>query len=181
MEFSLNTLYDLEQELESTFGSVFDANPKHLNKSAVMKINKDVLASFVLSVSSILEKSKATLRSAAACIEELKSDKIQKQEAQIKLQEELIKNKEEQIQAVNTTVTSEIRSFSDVVKEGCKDKITPKKLEAVIKSVVKSDDRKRGLMVFGLEESTGEVLSTAESAAKWMNCYLPSALMTSLQ
>ena len=60
---------------------------------------------------------------------------------------------------MQTTVKSELRSFSDVVKQDCKDKMTPKKLEAVVKSAVKNDDRKRGVMLFGLEESDDEMLS----------------------
>ena len=119
MEFSLNALYDLENDLGAVFSSVFGAESHDLNKSIVMRNNKDVLANFVVSVSGILERSRTTLRSAAVCIEELKSDQIGNQKNLIKLQDELIQSKEEQIQAVQTTVKSEIKSFSDVVKQGC--------------------------------------------------------------
>ena len=53
-----------------------------------------------------------------------------------------------------------MRTFSDVVRQNCSDKITPKKLEALVKSVLRTDDRKRAVMMFGLEETDGEVLST---------------------
>ena len=48
---------------------MFGADALDLNKSVVMENNKDVLINFVVSVSSILERSRTTLRSAAVCIE----------------------------------------------------------------------------------------------------------------
>ena len=86
-------------------------------------------------------------------------DQIRNQKRLIKLQDELIQSKGEQVEAVQTTVKSEIKSFSDAVKQGCKDKITTKKLEAVVKSAVSSDDRKKGVIFFGLDESAKEELS----------------------
>ena len=68
----------------------------------------------------------------------------------------MILSKGEQVEAVQTTVKSEIKSFSDAVKQGCKDKITTTKLEAVVKSAVNSDDRKKGVIFFGLDESEME-------------------------
>ena len=156
MDFSLNTLYDLEKELDSVFGSVFGANLERLSKSTVMKTDKGVLANLVVSVAGVLGKSRTALHSAAVSIEELKSDQIQNQKTLLKLQDTLIQSKAEQVEAVQTTVKTEIRSFSDVIKQGCEDKITATKLTAVVKSAVESDDRKKAVMVFGLEESANE-------------------------
>ena len=76
MEFSLNVLYDLENDLGAVFSSVFGPDTRELNKSIVMKNNKVVLGNFVVSVSGIFERIRTTLRSAAAYIEELKSDQF---------------------------------------------------------------------------------------------------------
>ena len=62
------------------------------------------------------------------------------------------------METVQATVKSEVRSLSDVVKQGSRDSITAKKLEAVEKLGVKCDDRKRKVMVFGLEETSNEEL-----------------------
>ena len=71
MDFSLNTLYDLEKELDSVFGSVFEADLSRLGKTTIMKTDKGVLANLVAGV---LGKSRTGLHSAAVSIEELKSD-----------------------------------------------------------------------------------------------------------
>ena len=49
-----------------------------------------------------------------------------------------------------------MRSFSDVVKQGCEDKITTMKLKAVVRAAVQSDDRKIALILFGLEKAANE-------------------------
>ena len=56
---------------------------------------------------------------------------------------------------MRATVKTEIRSFSDVVSQNCSDRITPQKLQSVVKSAVNSEDRSRSVMVFGLPE--GEI------------------------
>ena len=43
---------------------------------------------------------------------------------------------------------------------GCKDTITTKKLQSVVKSAVSSDDRRKGVIFFGLDETAKEVLSS---------------------
>ena len=71
LSFSFNTLYDLEKELDSVFGSVFEADLSRLGKTTIMKTDKGVLANLVAGV---LGKSRTGLHSAAVSIEELKSD-----------------------------------------------------------------------------------------------------------
>ena len=48
MEFSLDTLYDLEKDLSSVVGSVFGLDEGDLSKAVIMKKNKDVLANLVV-------------------------------------------------------------------------------------------------------------------------------------
>ena len=84
--------------------------------------------------------------------QELKSDQIRNQKTLLKLQDTLIQSKVEQVEAVQTTVKTEIRSFSDVNKQGCEDKITATNLTAVVKSAVESDNRKNAVMVFGVSK-----------------------------
>ena len=67
----------------------------------------------------------------------------------------------EQVEAVQTTVKTEIKSFSEAVRQGCDlDKIATTKLEAVLKSMVSSDNQRIDLILFELDESAKEVLSS---------------------
>ena len=50
MDFSFNTLYDLEKELVSFLGLVFGADLESLIKTTVMKTDKGDLANRVVSV-----------------------------------------------------------------------------------------------------------------------------------
>ena len=65
VEFTLNALYDLENDLGAVFSSVFGADTSDLNKSIVMRNNKDVLANFVVSMTGTLKRSRTSVRSAA--------------------------------------------------------------------------------------------------------------------
>ena len=77
----------------------------------------------------LVSKSRDVLRSAAGKLDEQKNDQISNQNQLLKLQEELISSKRDQLDAVATTVETEIRSFSDVVKKNCNEKtINPKKI-----------------------------------------------------
>ena len=156
MDFSLDVLYKMENDVDSVLRSVFGADWENVNRSTVMKSDKGTLANLVMSVVGVLGTTKCTLRSAAVTMEQLKSEQIGNQKTLLKLQNELIQSKDEQVKAVQTTVKSEIQSFSDVVKQGCGDKITTTKLKAVVRSAVQSDDRKRAVMLFGLEEAANE-------------------------
>ena len=45
---------------------------------------------------------------------------------------------------------NEVKSFSDIVEESCKNTVTAEKLESMVKTAVKCYDRRRSLMMFGL-------------------------------
>ena len=96
----------------------------------------------------------------------------------MKLQDDLILSRGEQIEAVQTTVKSEIRSFSDVVKLGCEEKLTSTKLKAAVKSAVERDDRKKSVMVFGLEESENGDLRGRVSDLLGSFCDMRSSLVS---
>ena len=129
-----------------------------MNRSLVSKSNKDVLVNLVVSVARVVENSRSALRAAAVSIEHLKSEEIQNQKTVIALQSELIQSKVKQVEVLQETVKNEEKTFSDVVKQGCKESVTVQNLKAVVKSAVKADDRTRSIMVFGMEETSGEEL-----------------------
>ncbi len=56
-----------------------------------------------------------------------------------------------------------MKSFSDAVTQGCMENMTNKSLEAVVKSVVNSDDQRKRVMIFGLDESeNGELCNDVD-------------------
>ena len=109
--FSLNMLYGLEKELDSVFSGSFGAKWEEVNKTTVTKCDKGTLVNLALSAVCVLGRSKNTLRSAAVRVEHVTQEVIVKQNALVKLQDDLLTSKSEQMEAVLTTVKSEIRSF----------------------------------------------------------------------
>lgn len=99
----------------------------------------------------------------------LRSQMIASQAVVIKLQEELISCKNQQLESVQAavkatvqetvhdTVKTEIKSFSQVVASSSpKVSLTPETLKKTVKDVVEQSDRSRNLMVFGLAEEVEE-------------------------
>ena len=161
MDFSISALHDLEDQIQTAFNSVTDQTGKcknilDLDKAMFLKPNKEVLANLLIKVTSVLHKSKTVLRAAAARFDELSSDQAVNQKRLIQMQDELLLTKSEQVEAVHATVKTEIKSFSDVVKQTCSERITPKKLQIAVKTAVEKEDRSKSLMLFGLDEDEDE-------------------------
>ena len=160
MAFTLDSLNAMDNELESAFKlirrtlNITDID--NLKQPMLMKQNKDTLSSFVQNLTGVLSKSRTLLKSAVAKIDELKNDHLTSQKSVINLQEELIKNKSEQIDSVKTTVKTEMKSWTDIVKQSCSKTVTPKKLKEAVKSAVIEEDRSRNVMIFGIEEEVPE-------------------------
>ena len=100
---------------------------------------------------------KNVLKTASTKMEELQCELITNQKTS-KLQEEIISSRSVQIEAVQSTVRTEMRSFADIVKEGGKNSITKETIHHAVKSAVLEDERERNLVIFGLKEGTGENL-----------------------
>ena len=140
-------------------------NVTDLTETSLVKpnISKSVLANIILDLVGTLEKSQTVLKSAAVLTEELKSNHIESQNSVIKLQGEIIQSKEDQIAACKSTISSEMKSFSEVVKQGCKEKITTKQVQHAMKSAVSDDQRSKNVMIFGLKEEKNENLQCTVS------------------
>ena len=160
MDFTLNSLHQTDEDLETVFKSIRRTlnidEIDNMNHGMLMKQNKETLANFVEALTGVLSKSQNLLKSAAANIDELKTDQLKSQKSVINLQEELIRNKSEQLDSVKTTVKTEMKSWTDVVKQSCSKTVTPKKIKEAVKSAVSEEDRSRNFMMFGLEEEDEE-------------------------
>lgn len=151
MEYSLEAIHQTDADLESVMKSI-----GNLDQSMLMKKNKDVLVNFVRSLADVANKNQSILRSAAAEIDELKSDNLKSQRSLISLQQEVIQNKSEQLDSVKNTVKTEIKTWANVVTKSCsgnQNMGAPKKLiREAVKSVIGEHDRSCNIVVFGAVE-----------------------------
>ena len=158
MNFSISTLYILEEQFDTVFGNIFGTagcrDISQFNAVSLKNVSSEILDELVFELLTLAEKSKNVLRSAAINIEKLRSDQVNSQKKLITVQDELIKNSSPQTQIVKDDIKTEIRSYRDVVQSQAK--ITPKKIKAVVKSTVEHDERKWSIMVFGLVEDKEE-------------------------
>ena len=128
---------------------------------------KDKLAILVSESFHLVRFQNETLKTLKAAFSETKRQLIENQKCVINLQKQVIDCKEEQLQAVKTsvekTVKEELKSYSDAVQENvmvCQSEgVNSETLKSVIKTVVEEEDRSKNVMVFGLEEAKNEDLS----------------------
>ena len=73
------------------------------------------------------------------------------------MQSELLQSKRDQIEyfqngvRVQSTIKTELKSYSEAVKKSKNEHVTLKKIKTVVKDLV--EDRSRNIMMFGLEET----------------------------
>ena len=128
-----------------------------MNKTMLMKQNKDTLTSFVQSLTGVVNSSQLMLRSAAAKIDELKRTNLDSINSVNSLQKEIIQIKSEQLDSVKNTVETEMKTWAGVVAESCSNisTVIPMKLKDAVKSAVGEEDRSRNFLVYGAEEKDG--------------------------
>jgi len=122
--------------------------------------SKKTMGNWLIELSHSLNLAYELLKVANTTISTLQSTAIEDKETIIKLKDEIISLKNEDLKSVSTTVQSQMKSFTDIVKEnGKKAVVTQKKLTKAIKTVAEEEDRGRNLMIFGLQEDEEESLT----------------------
>ena len=141
-----------------------------------MKKSKTELVNLLRHASSYITHQNDFLFDFVGEVSDLRSRLIACQSNAIKLQEELLSCRTEQLEsvesavkstveeAVQNTVQTEIKSYSDIVagtiSQSHSNNITSETLKKTLKDVVEENDRSRNLMVFGLvEKEEGENLA----------------------
>ena len=124
-----------------------------LNKS-----NKETVIKLVNTLSCALARSNDLLKLAAADVDKLKTDQLRLQNDLLATKDEVLISKKEQLDAVTSTVKTEIKTWADVVSTKCNSGavITPSKIKEAVKSAVIEEDRLFNVMVYGVNESGGE-------------------------
>ena len=152
MEFSVTALHELEKKVENLSDSI-SAKLKcrkledlTLESFKPKSVTKEILASIVLEMRTMICNSKIALRSASEKVDEQKSDLI-------KTKNELIECKSDKLDSVKDTVQSEVRSFSDVLKsKRMTSGISPAKIKMAVHSAIKEEDRAKNFIIFGAPE-----------------------------
>ena len=89
-------------------------------------------------------------------LEKLKDEKITDQDKIIELQNKLIKKKDEELNVVKNTVSSELKSYSSVLRESCSAALEPRKIVSAVRKVAEREDRSKNVIVFGVSEEQEE-------------------------
>ena len=135
----------------------------HLNKRSVPK---EKLAEWLETVCYILDSfsipllknAVSTIDRNAKRIDELQKEKIDDQKKIIHLNEKVMEKKSAELNEVKSAVKTEMKSFSSIVKKNCPPTLTRKTIEAAVKSVCDKEDRSKNIIIYGIEETSGEVL-----------------------
>jgi len=134
---------------------------KNLNKRSV---TKEKLCDWLQTLCYILNRyASPHLQMAAERVDKQNISLIAEQKTVIDLQKELIEKKDEELKSVQTTVQTEMKSYSSALKKTCAAALTPKKICTAVKTIAEKDERSRNIVIYGISESDGEKLENKVS------------------
>ena len=147
------------------------STPDDVTSAACKRAMKDSLAMLFAESFQFVRFQTEKLKKLKAELSSTKSQLIENQKWVISLQETIIREKEKQLEGVETAVKSSVesnlkeqfKSYSEAVAENvmvCPTEglTDPATLKKVVKSVVKEEDRSKNVIIFGLAENEGENL-----------------------
>lgn len=159
VEDNLKVVAEASKSLFSDLCSVYGTEkltPDILNKPSVVKAQ---MAEWLFTAVQLMDYCCLPLMSSARSrIERLQEEKIEDQRDIIRLQNDLISQKNEELGQVSKTVETEMKSFSSVLQKNCSSALSPRNIATAVKSVKKQEDRSKELVVFGVQEEEGECL-----------------------
>ena len=152
-----------EMSKELNIGNDCIIKQAHLNKRTVPK---EKLAEWLETVCYILDSfsvpllknAVSSIDRSAKRIDELQKEKIDDQNKIIQLKDEVLERKSVVLNEVKSTVQTEVKSFSSIVKKNCPPTLSKKTVEAAVKSVCDKEDRSKNIIIYGIEENSGEML-----------------------
>ena len=155
MDFSVQSLHTFEFELSVELQTVLNiANVKSttdLNKNSLMKLCKNDLTDIVLRLVKAYEKNLNICKSEAVKIDQLKSDQIENQK-------KIMEIHDKQIDSVQQTVKTELKTWADVAKKGITSKpITKHTVKEAVRSVNDEEKRSKCFLIYGVEEKDNEM------------------------
>ena len=155
--------FSLDQEITDIFDQtckeVGCESRNNLTRDMLLKpkIKKEKIVDWLMYSFSILKKSRAVLFQADKAISNVFKECNADKKQIIKLQNDIIQMKTDQLEQVSSTVKCEMKSYCDIVKKSCKKAaVSPEKLKDIVKSVAEEDDKSKNLIVFGVKEEKAE-------------------------
>ena len=153
MEFSIDSLHKMEMDLNAALNMIMKTSKvdtvENLNHTALMKWNKDPLADWVEKLSKLLSDNIGLCKTAASKIDKLQSE-------QIASQSKLIAIQQDKLDAVQDTVKTEMKSWSDIVKKNCDTTPSVKIVKRAVKSVVDESDRSKSFIIYGSQDNEND-------------------------
>ena len=169
--FNANELSDLEatQEvwIETAMKELKCEDQENLTAELFMRLTKPVLSRWMGEARDIMCRQRETMEELKDIIGAMKTEALGDKARVIKLQEELLARKEEQLASLQTavrtsvqdSVKTEIRTYGDALKKPSEAApISTAAFKKVVKDVIEDEDRSKNIMVFGLAEDDGEQL-----------------------
>ena len=151
----MDSLHNIENDLSAALSFVLKSakidNDGDLNHTSLMKMNKDPLANCVEKLFRLLKSNLELCKSAAGKIDRLQADCIQSKT-------ELIALQQGKLDAVQSTVKKEMRSWSEIVQKNSEKSSVQSvhNVKQVVKSFVDESDRSRSFIIYGAAEEEGE-------------------------
>ena len=103
------------------------------------EIKKEQLAEWLYTAFYLLDRCSLPLMGLAAKqngqLEKLKDEKITDQSKIIELQNKLIEKKDEELNVVKDTVSTELKSYSSVLRDSCSAALEPRKIASAVRKV----------------------------------------------
>ena len=129
----------------------------------IAKLHKNPMAKIVISLLNLVEKNIDLCKSAAGKMDEMKSEKIADQKKIIEIQHG-------QINSVQETVKSEMKSWADVVQKNTAQRsgklLTENSVKQAVRTVNEEKKRSKNLMIYGHPESDKDIGFELNKAAK---------------
>ena len=155
MDFNTDYIYQLEKKSGTVLKSIFNVADcttlSFLNKENLLSTEPDDLSSGIFSLVAVLDDLMKVALLAASTIEKMKNDQISNQGTVVKLQEELLENKNEKLRSIQST--------------------KQRKSNAVFTTFVREEERQKNVILFGLTEREadqkelgGQIQDVLESA-----------------
>lgn len=153
--------------LEDVLGQLECSSVGQLSPAICGKPVKNIIATWLCSSLSYVSQQNDVISDLRSETEALKTELIGSQQRVIRLQEELLSSKNEQLQSLQTTVKTSVEdtvkaefvTYSAQVQKTQPQSITPETVKSVVRTVVEEEDRSRSVMVFGLPEEDDEQLN----------------------
>ena len=140
-------------------------NESDFSVEKFMRATKDTMAKCLFTAYKTVDAYEESFKSARCHAENLKTDLIEAQRSVVKLQQNLLDVKSEQLKSlstvVDTAVEKGIQSYSQAASQSLPQSapsFTEERLKKVVQEAVAGEDRSRNIVVFGMKEETDEDL-----------------------